>query len=450
MQKLIAKYGTAAHLALLAVAPQCLYPFFGVRGITAAVLWLAPVVAVWILHEPSVLVGERVRDSRRRVLGAILHDPLFWTLTVVAVVAAAVWLNSGVVFAYDAENQVWRLTEPALEFIPGSCRDGGRVPFLAAVSSLVVIVGVRHAIGMAGRSAFLLVSSVLTAITAFTTLVLVNGGAKPVPGMVYGVAFLAALAVLPMAFERDWNLAIPLLVVAIAGNAAGIIAFTPARVSALFGIAMVPVVAYDFVYVLKRLRGTVDFKLLIAVSISLVIGGFAVYALLPDRLSELAAVYSTGDFLPDGLMTPRKVLCSIARTSWLECPWAGTGAGTFPFDVRFHAAASDWSLIPYGTADAMHGWWFALAEGGIVRLAFLTLPFCFLTFTYFRRAWALVTVRELPHPDAVAGPVALMVVVAAEFFGCDFARPEVFTLTGALLAASAAAFPVANRRMMNG
>lgn len=451
MQKFIAKYGTAAHLALLAVAPQCLYPFFGVRAIIAVMLWLSVIAAVWLLHEPSVHAGERIMEARARVSRTIMRDPLFWILVAVVVVTGMTWMNSGIEFVYDAETSVWRLEAPPAPFLPGSSRSSGLLPFAAAISMLVVVIGLRHAVGLAGRMAFMLIASTLAAVSAFYLVIRAHEGVVPViSGIVYGIMLIAALSVLPTAFERGWNMAMPLVIVAIAGNLAGVVAFAPARVSAMFGLTAVPVIGYSFVYMMRHIRGTADFKLLVAVSIALTIGGFTVVALLPSVTSGLIETYTKGDFLPESMMKTRAVLSSISKATWMEYPWAGSGTGTFPFDIRFHAVASDWAVIPFGTVAPPHGWWFVLAEGGIIRLAVIILPLCFLVFTYFRRAIAIVRVRELPHPVAIAGPFLLATVVIAEFFGCDFSSLGMETMVGAVLVAAAAAFPVLKKRSENG
>ena len=96
MQKLIAKYGLAAHLALLAVAPLFLFPFVGRATVSAVVLWLSLQALIWLLLAPSVLQGERLRHARQRVLTATFHDPLFWALVVIVCVAAVRAINSGI------------------------------------------------------------------------------------------------------------------------------------------------------------------------------------------------------------------------------------------------------------------------------------------------------------------------------------------------------------------
>ena len=76
MQKLIAKYALAAHLAIASVAPLYLSRFVGDDCVATVILWLSGFAARWMFLSPSVIGGERVRDSRRRVLRGFLSDPL--------------------------------------------------------------------------------------------------------------------------------------------------------------------------------------------------------------------------------------------------------------------------------------------------------------------------------------------------------------------------------------
>ena len=80
MQKLISKYGLAAHLALLAVAPLFLFPFLPGESVATVELWLSGFTLVWLLMEPSRRNEEMLHDARMRVAGDIARDPLFWAL----------------------------------------------------------------------------------------------------------------------------------------------------------------------------------------------------------------------------------------------------------------------------------------------------------------------------------------------------------------------------------
>ena len=51
VQKFIAKFGCAAHLAVLTVAPLFLFPFVGQETLAVALLWLSLPAALWTVLE---------------------------------------------------------------------------------------------------------------------------------------------------------------------------------------------------------------------------------------------------------------------------------------------------------------------------------------------------------------------------------------------------------------
>ena len=109
MQKAISKYGLAAHLALLAVAPLFLFPFCDDVWTARVVIWLSILSFAWTILEPSRRVDETLHDARFRVASSIVLDPLFWFSIVLVVVAGIRWLNGGIGMSYDYMMMVlWR------------------------------------------------------------------------------------------------------------------------------------------------------------------------------------------------------------------------------------------------------------------------------------------------------------------------------------------------------
>ena len=102
MQKFIAKFGCAAHLAVLTVAPLFLFPFVEREMLAVVMLWLSLPAALWAILEPSVRGGEHLHNARRRVLRGMLRDPLLWALLVVVVITGVRAVNVGIALAYDA------------------------------------------------------------------------------------------------------------------------------------------------------------------------------------------------------------------------------------------------------------------------------------------------------------------------------------------------------------
>ena len=131
MQKLIGKYGLAAHLALVVVAPLFFTP--------TTVIWLSVLAVLWFLKEPSRVGFEQLHDARKRVLSSLWRDPVFWVFLLLTVIAGVRAANSGVALAYDAETASWSVTSPMCTFLPASA-DGVGFPFFAGMVAVFVAV----------------------------------------------------------------------------------------------------------------------------------------------------------------------------------------------------------------------------------------------------------------------------------------------------------------------
>ena len=455
MQKAIAKYGLAAHLALLAVAPLVLFPYCGGATIATVVLWLSLSAACWTLLEPSVRKGEMLHDARRRVSLAIVRDPLFWTLLAVAVLVGLRALNTGISIFYDYETRGWTVSPPFLEFLPGAMSDSGYLPFAAAVATTVLVVACRHALGRSARMAFLLVGSLAAGLSSSAALYFAchgNAVAKAAmecgmgwsfrPGVAFAFYLLCSTVAAFGAFERKWSRAVPAVMLAIAGNAAGLFAFsTPFEIVVFFGADLV-LFLFVFICAWRKLHGTTDFKLLVVFAVSVMFGGLLVAAAMPDELlsARLDAIIERKFFLPE-FMDLRRVLSAVAFKVWAAHPWAGAGIGAFQFNMRFNLAAADWALVPRGIAAVPNGWWQLVAERGIVGAVLIALPVGFLAFTYLKRLVVGVRARELPGPSVLLAPLALAALLAVTFFGCSLLRADVLMAMGAIFAVSAMSFP---------
>ena len=221
MQRFLAKYGLAAHLALLAVAPLFLFPFCSAHDVARAVLWLALLAALWFLSSPSTRRGEPLHVARSRVWRATLRDPLFWLSLVLILFSGLRALNGGVRMAYDAEKSVWSLATAAVAEFPGCVEGEGFLPFAATVALAVVVVAVRQALGRSARMVFLLLASAFAGLAAVVALVAAfeshaacaelfacPNAAASYFGCACGVHFLAGTAALVSCFEQKWHAAL--------------------------------------------------------------------------------------------------------------------------------------------------------------------------------------------------------------------------------------------------
>ena len=454
MQKLIAKYGAAAHLALLAAAPLFLFPFSQADVIATALLWLSLPAAVWTFMEPSVLDGEMLHNARVRVIRAMTTDPLFWACLVLVAFAGIRALNSGIGLSYDAEKAVWFVSSARFPLFPGSVGFDGYLPFSTAVAATVLIQGCRHSLGRSARMAMLLVSSSLAGAAAVIALVFLGSSNEVVKagmacaypmcsfvGLAFALHFFGGLVALVSAFERGWNLTMPFFSLAVGGTAAGAFVFSPAPVSFAVGVCGVALVAYAFLYTCRNLRATGEFKFLVVCGIALTLGGLMAVAFMPEKLlQERLAPYLTFEFRPERLREIRALLTGVAIKSWLEHIWVGTGVGSFPLDFRFAATPENWSQLSSREVPMFNGWCLLLVERGIVGAVAVLLPFGFLAFTYFRRLVEGLGRLALPHPATFLAPLSAVLLGLTGAYDCSVLRADVMMAAVVFLAISASSF----------
>ena len=467
MQKAISKYGLAAHLALLAVAPLFLYPFCGATWLFRAILWLTIPAAVWVLMEPSRRKDEMPHDARIRVALAVAKDPLFWVMLCLVAVAAVRWANGGVRMVYDAENAVWSLSEAAVTFLPGSVSGSGALPFASALAVLVIVQGCRHALGKAARVAFLFVASLLAGIAAFVAGIACANGSETALAMTqfstedfsfvgnaFGLHLMGGVVAISGSFERKWKRALPLLALGIAGCATGLFLFSPAPVALVYLVASLLALALTLVYV-QCVLGVIDVaKCLVFLLLAALPAVLFFMGVVPASVKEAKfAILSSGaeGLFPAGFFEARDALSAIAEKVWHDHSWLGTGLGSFGFDIRFNATEEDWALFPAVQAGALNGWWQMLVERGIIGVVFFLAPLFFLVETFVLRA-AKTFAEAFSHSRAASkifsihpvcglGLLAAVATAACGFFDHSFWRPETMMATLAMLAMAGSAFP---------
>ena len=455
MQKLIAKYGLAAHLALLAVAPLFLLPFGAGRGLSTILLWLSAAALLWTFLEPSVLQGETTSVARRRVRVAFGRDPLTWILLAMALVSGIRAVNSGVSFSYDVEHSVWRLTDPAFPILPASVGDVDLLPFAAAVSILVLVQACRHALGRSARLSFLLQVSVLAGIASAVVLVAISLGSPRASrllaseatdcsciGLAFGFYLLIAVVTLVSILESEWRSAWLPAVFAAGSGAAGVFSFAPPFVSAGFAVLIAVLVIYSIFYAMRFFKSVSGFLLFLAIVLSIAVAGLLVASTLPKGvLTAKLQTYRELVFFPERFWEIRTLLSGVAIKAWFTHLWVGTGLGSFPLDFRFSATADDWAILPRGVRLLANGWLLVLAERGLVGAVQVILPLGFLACVYCYRLYGSLTVWEVPHPACLLAPFVILIVVLLGLVDCSPFRPEALMAAGPMLVVSAAAYP---------
>lgn len=470
MQRFLSKYGLAAHLALLAVAPLFLSPFFGEIWVARVLLWLSLFAAVWVWMAPSRRTDELLHKARERVLLSVAGDPLFWVLALGVLFSFLCALNSGVEMAYDAETSVWFLSSPTIAFFPG-CVDGkGWLPFATAVAALVLVQGCRHALGRSARISFVFMAASLAGIAAFMmTIAGICGSSDSsfvfedsafrdpsFPGVSFGVYFIASLVALVSSLELKWKLSTPWILLAIGGTAVGLFHCAPAFIVLVFCAAALILFLDALLSSCLKVGGEIVPKALVLLVISLLLPVLFIVGFTPSSLSApRIQAFSDWRFLPTDFESLRTMLSGIADRVWRAYPWRGSGIGSFAMDIRFNAAPSDWAILSLKQTGALNGWWQVLAERGILGTISLVLPILFLAWTWGVRFLGVLLngaggksghrFLALLSPFVWLGFVVVAVTMACGLIEHSFWRPETLLAVLSLFALAGSSFPMTNQ-----
>lgn len=445
MQKLITKYGLAAHLAFLAVAPLVLSP--------VPLLWIAGLVALWVLMEPSRIGNEMLHGARSRVWDSLIRDPLFWVLLLLVLVSGVRALNDGVALAYDAELGTWAISSPSWPILPGTVDgESARMHFSLAVVLFVVVSGARHALGRSARFACALAAGGSVGVILLARLVIAFGnfssllGAatceseNPVyAGFSYGMLVLLSLASLVAVFERRWWKVLPLQIVGLLGTALATFLYSPGYLFAAWCGCGTLVILYGFLYLRLRLGHRSEFKYLVVVGVSFVFAGILAMTILsPELLEAKVEVLLSHDFFTRPFWVARDTLSRISLLIWKDNPWLGTGLGSFALDLNFHATEADWRVISPLQVAPLNGYWLLLVERGVVGAFLIVAPAVLLLISYIHRL--ISTVRGLPHPLALLAPLVVLVALASMSVDCSALTPAAFVLLFVVITLSANSF----------
>ncbi len=455
MQKFLSKYGTAAHLAFLAVAPLFLCPFCPAEVCATVLLWLSLLVAVWSFLEPSRRAGEMLHDARSRVARAVIRDPVFWVLVALMILSAIRWANAGIRLAYDAEQSIWFMHEQPLKFFPGCVKDSGYLPFATMLALTVLFTGCRHSLGKKARISFLFSCAFFSTLSAVVSSTFVAFGYAPAvdlatcslktasySGSAFGLYFLGGLVALIGAFDCRWSKWLLGASFSACGSLIGLYFFAPTPVILLYLGAGVLILVISCGYAHLRINRSVPFKcwalLLMGLSLPvLCVMGFASDTLNASRI----ALFKEGFVLFDeSFLRVRTILSTIAAQAWMEHPWVGTGLGSFALDIRFHATADDWKLLLPGQCSALNGFWQLLAERGIVGALSFALVLVSVFYTWIRRAWRAAWLRVFV-PVCVLGLLTVIVLAVESLMDASFLRTDVMLAAGAFLALACSALP---------
>ena len=389
--RLITRYGLATHLALLASLPFALFPFLSAPRLAEVVFWLSGIAFLWLIVEPSMRAGEHLSIARRRVLSSMLRDVAFWFFVFAIAVASVRCLNSDVALVY--ENGEWAVGKPSSLGLPASSGTAGLLPLAVVVGLSVVVLGIRHGIGLTGRISFGLTASFVMGLGGLATVVFaclkvpsLMAAAKanfldgpfwtPFCGPAFGVWLICALAFGAQAEARKWGAARVPFCLSVAGNASGLLFFSPPPVSTIFLVAAALVALFCLAYLGRAGSMGASARNLVLMLLGFATPFFFVFALLPNDVeldgcvqtigtaTELVKepavnVYAVkaGGFLAidkNESATYREVspvLSGIAKSVWKKYPWYGAGVGAFRLHVPFFATKEDFRLFQPKKAD---------------------------------------------------------------------------------------------------
>lgn len=467
MQKFLSKYAVAAHLALLAVSPLFLFPFFEPGVVAEVVLWLALFALAWVFMEPSRHADEMLHDARSRVAASVVRDPLFWVMGVMVLLAALRWINSGVELAFDTENMRWHLTDPLFAALPSAAAGRGKFEFSVTLAAWIILIGIRHSLGRQARLSFLLSSAVLAGVAAivsvslsavgdvtalseakalFDSKAISIGGRMVVKepafvGAVFALYALASVVALAGAIEAKWKRTGWLVALAIGGTFAGAFTFAPAVSVLLYGGTVLLTAFICMGWLGSVSRGVNAMRFFAILFISVALATVVVTCVAPDEIveSRVAEIKSLSLF-PQNFPEVRAVLAKVSFKIWDEAKWLGCGLGTFASQMRFAMEKPDWSIVVYARPGAFSAWWTLLAERGLIGAITLSVPLAFLFFTFFRRIPGFFRGRVF-LPGCWLGFAALAVAVTESFYDVSFLRPEAMLAVAAFIAIASGSLP---------
>ena len=469
LQKFLSKYGLATHLALLAAVPLALTPFLDAARLASVVFWLSGLAALWLLTEPSIRAGEHLSSARRRVRGALVRDPLFWLLLLVVLFALVRACNTGIALRYDSEQAAWLVGESKLGGGPAAVGLTGLLSFATALAVWVVVLGIRHGIGLMARIVFGVSGAFFAGVGGLSAAGCACAGMAPFAGWlragfaeapfwasVFGVWLVLGIVCGVQAEARKWSFARLPFVLGMAGNVAALVFFAPPLVAVAWLALSVLVLVFSLAYLVRASSGGT-----VARTFVLAVFGYAlpVFLLMLFVSEPLRALKVDG--LDPALAFPGNVkeageaLSRIAREAWKSRPWFGVGSGALGLHVLFLAEKADWAFLPVAPSFAYNGYWTLLAERGIVGCMIPAVALGLLVAAYVMRlVSAFMFLRDKNDVDIFvfavppvtwAMPLALALLAVEAVWSPIFLTDNLLVAVFASLALAAAACPRAKR-----
>lgn len=447
MQKFFSKYALAAHLALLAVAPLFLFPFFDSSAVAEVLLWMSLLTVLWLVLEPSKRVGEYLQQAQGRVLRSCILDPLFGLFVLFFVIALIRCFNDGVQLVYDLFGDEWKwvITPSRVSWLPGSVGRAGFIELSTYIAVMVSVMACRHALGKAARIMFVFLSSLLAALAAFIGVWVFKNDANFIASTVsyvsssfagsgFGVYSLASIVALAGMFEQRWNKSMLLFSFTIGGTFTGLWYFGSSPIIGIYCVSALLLILVSSINVAITRGISSFFKFFVALVIAAIIPVLILKFLMPIEVLEQKLAFLTVDFFDSEYYASRLEYIEIAKNVWQDgFMWQGGGLGCMPLYIQNSMAEKLW------VKDIPCGWWQLIAERGFIGLAMYVLPICFILFTFILR---LVKIRSLCAfwPMVILGLTALVAMCIEGIFNAALLSPEVLVSAVAFLAVGVSSF----------
>lgn len=455
--KVITRFGLATHLALLAAVPLALFPFVKPWNLVGVVAWLLLFAVAWMFMEPSRKSSEsRLSVARERVFWDIFHDPVFYYFLVAIIFALVRWINTGIQLTYQLEQQKWVVDEPLMSVMPASVGQSGYMPFMITLLLLVVIMGLRHALGSKARLWFAMLFSLLVGAGAMAAVVkccqgeavFISYALSPFDQVNLPVVFSSLLLPLTIAAGCQaeglkWGKLRIGFSLAVMMHISAMLFFEKSFIVAIvFGFSLIYFI-YCIVMTARAKRGGAATRFFFFFLLGVVLAAclFAAFAPEAVKTAKLAALDPDNVFTAE-MASLRKAYTRLSVAMWLKMPWLGGGVGSYGIHLPFFATAQDWAVVPMKTQMATCSFWTLLVERGIIGCGLLLSGICMLVYSYLARGWSAFKFQRndeasdifiFANPPVVWATIPLLVILFVEMFYLPVmlfdALPVVFCVT---------------------
>lgn len=411
-------------------------------------LWMAGLVLVWLLLEPSRRYGEHLHDARCRSLESLLRDPILWAFAVLIVFSAVRAVNGNVALSYDFADEKWFISSSYVDFLPG-CVKSSRLGLLSGLISVAAgVLACRHGLGGKARAMVVFMTSLFAGLAFLVALFayrcgyatheissLVSYKSASFAGTGFGLFFVASVASFGSMLRYRWNKSLAFFSFACGLSYSGLLYFAPPFVLVEYTLLGILVLAGVFVYGLLACDLLSAFKVLAAFILAAAIPvGMSIALPLHDFSGIKDCIFGSSPFFPEWYHAVKAQLSGIALSAWSESLWQGKGVGAFPLLVKLSEPEASWVACPFNV------WSGLLAERGIVGAVLFLSPVCIMAVTYVAKAIS-ASLKKVVWPLAVFGVLNLCAVAVQGFFDSSSFRPEIMTATGIFFAVAASSFP---------